>query len=76
MDIAAILDPRKELDLDEFTGSTTAGPSGQQPQVAPFYGKLFDQEAIRRKNPEEYEVHGIKMAKEQKTAKARKRRSG
>jgi len=62
MDIADILDPRRELDLAEFTGSSTAGPSGQQPQVAPFYGRLFDQEVARRKNPTTYEVHGMKTA--------------
>lgn len=62
MDIANILDPRKELDLAEFTGSTTAGPSGQQPQIAPFYGRLFDQEVVRRRQPETYEVHGITTA--------------
>ena len=62
MDIANILDPRRELDLAEFTGSSTAGPSGQQPQIAPFYGKLFDQEVVRRKDPATYEVHGMETA--------------
>lgn len=63
MDIADILDPRKELNLAEFTGSTIAGPSGQQPQIAPFYGRMFDQEVIRRRQPETYEVHGMETAR-------------
>jgi hypothetical protein len=62
MDIANVLDPRRELDLTEFTGSSTAGPSGQQPQIAPFYGRLFDQEVVRRRQPETYEVHGMETA--------------
>jgi len=65
MDISDILDVRKELNLAEFTGSSTAGPSGQQPQIAPFYGRMFDQEVVRRRQPETYEVHGMKAAEDE-----------
>ena len=59
MDIDVILNPEKGL--MEFTGSSTAGPSGQEPQTEPFVRKLFDK-PLRREEPptSPFEVHGMK----------------
>ena len=58
MDIDVILDPKTEI--VEFTGSSVAGPSGQEPQVEPFVHKLFSKPLRREKPNSSFEVHGMK----------------
>jgi len=62
MDIDAILDPTREL-LPEFTGSSTAGPSGQEPQIERPDNRLF-KGPLRREKPDPFEVHGMKNLQE------------
>lgn len=62
MDIDTILNSTKEL-LPEFTGSSTVGPSGQQPQIERPDNRLF-KKPLEREEPDPFEVHGMKTIQE------------